>query len=397
MMNSAGRLDYEAIARQGHDKARKIQSSSADLIQLRHRADLDLTRPSEEEVALTKDRTAKALASIQANARAASAPNSNSRDPTASTFCRYVPTHRIGRTADSQHERLVKIVKRQQDPMEPPEIKIKRIPRGPPSPPPPIIRSPPRQSTAEEQKLWQIPPPIRRRNPEAFTIPLADRLNKDGRGLEDTSKSDNYASLAEALHLADHKARREVLQRALIQQKLAERDKLRKEEELRQLAQQARTEHHSWGAKRRRRIHVESREQDRDIPGKGTLGLAGPTDSHSAYDSRLFNQSSSLISNHSEYQPYDKPLFAERDALASIYRPQLERHTASKATESLLDCSKEKYRFEVLGKAKTDITGTKPPQSIARNMLSPRTLTLGQARQGPVQFEKGDEVVPWLP
>ena len=54
--------------------------------------------------------------------------------------------------------------------------------------------------------------------------------------------NDNFAKFSEALFIADRHAREEVRQRALMQQKLAEKEKAQKEENLRLLAQRAREE-----------------------------------------------------------------------------------------------------------------------------------------------------------
>lgn len=54
--------------------------------------------------------------------------------------------------------------------------------------------------------------------------------------------NDNFAKFSEALYVSDRHAREEVRQRALMQQKLAQKEKASKEEHLRQLAQQARQE-----------------------------------------------------------------------------------------------------------------------------------------------------------
>ena len=54
--------------------------------------------------------------------------------------------------------------------------------------------------------------------------------------------NDNFAKFSEALFVADRHAREEVRQRSLMQQKLAEKEKAQKEENLRLLAQRAREE-----------------------------------------------------------------------------------------------------------------------------------------------------------
>jgi SNW domain-containing protein 1 len=54
--------------------------------------------------------------------------------------------------------------------------------------------------------------------------------------------NDNFAKFSEALYIADRHAREEVRERALMQQRLAQKEKAAKEENLRLLAQRAREE-----------------------------------------------------------------------------------------------------------------------------------------------------------
>lgn len=68
------------------------------------------------------------------------------------------------------------------------------------------------------------------------------RLAADGRGLQQLHISENFAKLAEALYIADRKARDAVEMRAQLEKKLAQKEKEKKEDHLRQLAQKAREE-----------------------------------------------------------------------------------------------------------------------------------------------------------
>lgn len=421
-----GKVKYDAIARQGHAEGRIVQTSFKDLIPLRQRADageINLERPSQEEVAATAERTKAALEKLVSGAVASQKPKNinvgGKRDP---TFVRYTPADQMGDNSEKQ-DRIIKIVERQRDPMEPPKFRIKKIPRGPPSPPPPVLRSPPRKLTAQDQEDWRIPPPVSNwKNPKGFTVPLDKRLAADGRGLQDVQINDKFAQFSEALFMADRHAREEVKQRALMQQRLAEKEKQQKEENLRMLAQQAREEKAGHSRRRsrsagsydsrsdsassydsddsaardreearkerrreeerklrqsrmgaERRVQVMAREQNRDISEKIALGLAKPTQSKEGmYDSRLFNQSSGFDSGFNEDNPYDKPLFAAQDAISSIYRP---RANMDEDDETAGDAEMEKIqkssRFgEVLGRGK--FKGTED----------------ADAREGPVQFEK---------
>ena len=432
-VDGEGKVKYDAIARRGHNDKRIIHASFKDLIPLRQRADvgeISLERPSEEEVAAATEKTKNALAILVAGAVTAQKPKTvkgiTRNEP---TYVRYTPANQMGDTT-RKNDRIMKIVERQQDPMEPPKFKHKKIPRGPPSPPPPVMHSPPRKLTAEDQEAWKIPPPVSNwKNPKGYTVPLDKRLAADGRGLQDVTINDKFAQFAEALFTADRHAREEVKQRASMQQKLAEKEKAQKEEHLRQLAQKAREERsgaaprhsrarsysgsrsrsastgsstgsHDEAAREReqmrrerqrehektlrqsrmgteRRIQTMAREQNRDISEQVALGLAKPTASSEAmWDSRLFNQTSGFDTGFNEDQAYDKPLFAAQDAINSIYRPRQavedEGDGDDAAGGAELDRMARKNRFEVLGKVAKGFKGASD----------------AEARAGPVQFER---------
>ena len=449
-VDNEGKVKYDAIARRGHSEGRVIHASFKDLIPLRQRADvgeISLERPSEEEASEVKERTQRALQGLVEGTLAAQKPkNVKGTTRPEPTYVRYTPANQMGDSSKKQ-DRIMKIVQRQQDPMEPPKHKIKKIPRGPPSPPPPVMHSPPRKLTAEDQEAWRIPPPVSNwKNPKGYTVPLDKRLAADGRGLQDVTINDKFAQFSEAMNLADRHAREEVQQRARMQQRLAEKEKEAKEENLRMLAQRAREDretdrepqrearsarsrsrsagsrssHSSYSSRSRsrsrsrdqgrseehdrrerervraerrreaqremrqknmgheRRVQMMAREQNRDISEKVALGLAKPTQNKEAmYDSRLFNQSSGFAAGFNEDQPYDKPLFAERDALNSIYRPQVGDDDEEDGGETLEKIQGTK-RFEGLGKApKEGFKGTETTEQ----------------RSGPVQFERdrGDD------
>ena len=428
-VDSEGKVRYDAIARQGHNDKRIVHASFKDLIPLRQRADvgeISLERPSQEEVAEQTEKTKEALAKLVSGAVAAQKPkNVKGIKRNEPTYVRYTPANQMGDTTH-KNDRIMKIVERQQDPMEPPKFKHKKVPRGPPSPPPPVMHSPPRKLTAEDQEAWRIPPPVSNwKNPKGYTVPLDKRLAADGRGLQDVTINDKFAQFAEALFTADRHAREEVKQRAAMQQKLAEKERLQKEDQLRMLAQKAREEKsmatrrtsHTRSYSRssassysrsdsddeeaarerekmrrerrqenekqlrqsrmgaERRIQMIAREQNRDISEKVALGLAKPTQSsETMYDSRLFNQTSGFDTGFNEDQAYDKPLFAAQDAISSIYRPRanVDDDDDVEAGSKEYDKIAKSNRFEVLGKAKEGFKGASD----------------AEPRDGPVQFEK---------
>ena len=416
-VDAEGKVKYDAIARQGHGDNRIIHTNFKDLIPLRQRADagdINLDRPTQEEARATAEKTKLALEKLVSGAVAAQKPKNvkgvSREEP---TYVRYTPANQMGDDS-KKNDRIFKIVKRQEDPMEPPKFKHKKIPRGPPSPPPPVMHSPPRKLTAEDQEAWKIPPPISNwKNPKGYTVPLDKRLAADGRGLQDVTINDKFAQFAEALFTADRHAREEVRLRSQMQQKLAEKEKLAKEEHLREMARKAREERQKGGepsmrrsrsrsssgssyasrsdseeeatrareAARRerrqenerqlrqsrmgteRRIQMLAREQNRDISEKVALGLAKPTQNkETMYDSRLFNQTSGFDSGFNEDQHYDKPLFAAHDAINSIYRPtageQDEEDAGEDAAGAEMGKIQKSNRFEVLGRAKEGFKGT---------------------------------------
>ncbi|GAA5864100.1 hypothetical protein JCM3774_006380 [Rhodotorula dairenensis] len=242
-VDADGNVDYGVIAQQGQRSGVHVQTSFKDLVPMAQRTDVDkdalaMERPSEEEVQATADRTKAALERlVQGKIKAAQPKNVEQKGGEVS-YMRYTPQN-----GGVEKQKIIKMMEVVEDPLEPPRFKGKKVPRGPPSPPPPVLRSPPRKVTAQEQKEWMIPPCVSNwKNNKGYTIPLDKRLAADGRGLQDVHINDRFAQFSEALYVADRHARDEVRQRALMQQKIAQKEKEAKEENLRMLAQRAREE-----------------------------------------------------------------------------------------------------------------------------------------------------------
>lgn len=438
-VDAQGNVQYDAIVRQGHDSNRIIHTSLKDLVPLRQRADIGeitLERPSEEEVTSTAERTRQALEKIVSGQIAASQPKNVRKSTKAEpTYIRYTPANQMGERGDVTHnQRIIKMVDREEDPMEPAKFRHRKLPRGPSSPPPPIMHSPPRKVTAKEQAEWSIPPSLSNwKNPKGYTIPLDKRMAAKGQHLSDIKINDNFAKLSEALFAADRAAREEVQARARIQAQLAAKEREEKEQGLRNLAEKARREKSVLayckrltsrleGAPRRRnsrspeseeseddisedsdaeagarerdqlreernrearrkmrmnnmgteaRIRVMAREQNRDISERIALGLAKPTAAMD-YDTRLFNQSAGLDSGLNEDSSmFDRPLFAAQHAAQSIYRPR-GVNLEGPDEDEVYDSVTKNSRFEVLGRAQKGFKGAED----------------AGPRDGPVQFEK---------
>ncbi|KAF7245301.1 hypothetical protein EG68_09708 [Paragonimus skrjabini miyazakii] len=410
-----GKIRYDELIRQGHSKDRIIYSKFSDLLPKSiEDNDPELSKPSQEVIEETTDKTRRALESLVEQKVAAAAPVRRAEKTNPAEYIRYTPSQQGLAFNSGAKQRLVRMVEMQKDPMEPPRFKInQKIPRGPPSPPPPLMHSPARKVTVKEQQDWKIPPCISNwKNPRGYTIPLDKRVAADGRGLQTVHINENFAKLAEALYTADRKAREAVEMRAQIERKVAQKQKERKEEQLQRIAQQAREsraglrrpgvldegeaddpglndreELRRDRAKERIRernlarsnVETKSRalkDKDRDISEQIALGLPNPranTTGEAQFDQRLFNQSRGLDSGFAGgtddlYNIYDKPWRGDSEIGSHIYRP---RQKDSDAYGSDLEALQKTRRFV-------------PDREFAGTDHARRL-------DGPVQFERDEE------
>lgn len=163
------------------------------------------------------------------------------------------------------------MVEAQVDPMEPPKHKHKKVPRGPPSPPVPVLHSPPRKLTVKDQQAWKIPPCISNwKNARGYTIPLDKRLAADGRGLQEVTINNKFATLSESLYVAERKAAEGLKMRSQLRKKMSIREKEEKEAELREMANRARMER-TGGAQ-----HVVDNYDQNGIDSSQDHGIYGP-------------------------------------------------------------------------------------------------------------------------
>lgn len=254
-----GEKDFEALARLGHHESRIVQTSFTDLLPrdlTDGQAAALLQKPSEEEIERQTRETQEAFNRILAKNQSAGSVNTNPK----SSMVKFTPQ-------GSTEAKIVKIYEAQKDPFDPPKFSHKRAPKPPPSPPPPVLHSPPRKVSAQEQKNWAIPPCISNwKNAKGYTIALDKRLAADGRGLRENQINEGFATFAESLYLAESHAREEVEKRAIIEKKLAEKERIEKEETLRALAAKAREEKLAIANQiiRSKRDEIDSRDYDRD-------------------------------------------------------------------------------------------------------------------------------------
>ena len=259
-------------------------------------------------------------------------------------YVRYKPNDKAPGRNDQIQERVVRIVEQQKDPFAPSTFRNKKILAGPSSPPAPILRSPPRKLTKEDQQTWKIPPCISNwKNAKGYVVPLDKRIGADGRGLQDVTVSDRFSSLAEDLFVAEKKAREEIKIRNDLTKQQKARLEEQREQELRELAQQARlqrsapkSEQESLHERARREMMRETlrehrmgkagrngrdRDEDRDISEAVALGKqVQPTMKGDAvYDARLFNQEGGMTSGFGGEDinnAFESHLFADRSQAA---------------------------------------------------------------------------------
>ncbi|XP_032279451.1 SNW domain-containing protein 1-like [Phoca vitulina] len=359
--DAEGKIKYDAIARQGQSKDKVIYSKYTDLVpkEVMNADDPDLQRPDEEAIKEITEKTKVALEKSVSQKVAAAMPVRAADKLAPAQYIRYTPSQQGVAFNSGAKQRVIRMVEMQKDPTEPPRFKInKKIPRGPPSPPAPVMHSPSRKMTVKEQE-WKIPPCTSNwKNAKGYTIPLDKRLAVDGRGLQTVHINENFAKLAKALYIADRKAHEAVQMRAQVERKMAQEEKEKHEEKLREMAQKARErragikthvkkedgEAHERDEirhdRRKERQHNRNlsravpdkrsklqRNENRDISEVIALGVPNPQMSNEVqYDQRLFNQSKGMDSGFAGgedeiYNVYDQAWRGGKDMAQNIYRP----------------------------------------------------------------------------
>ncbi|XP_042552446.1 SNW domain-containing protein 1-like [Dipodomys spectabilis] len=359
-----GRIRYDAVAGQGQSKDKVIYSKYTDLgpQEGMNASDPDLQRPGEEAIQEITAKTRVALEKCVQQKVASAMPVGAADQLAPAQYLRYTPSQQGVALNSGATQRLIRMVEMQTDPMEPPRFRInQKIPRGPPSPPAPVMHSPSQKMTAKEQQEWKIPPCISNwKNAKGYTIPLDKRLAADARGLQMVHINENFAKLAEALYIADRKAREAVETRAQVERKRAQKAKEKHEEKLRVMAQKARKRRagiktrvdredgeacgreeirHERQKQRQHNRHLSraaaekrwkppQRKEHRDITEVIALGVPNPGTSKEVwYDQRLFNQCKGMDSGFAGgeddiYSVYDLTWRGDKDMAQTIYRPR---------------------------------------------------------------------------
>lgn len=237
----------------------------------------------------------------------------------------------------------------------------------------------------------------------------------DGRGLQQVHINEKFAKMAEALYIADRKAREAVEARAQLEKKLAQKEKEKKEDMLRMMAQRAREERAglrnpegaepsgsgAGGSEARERSDLRAdrqrerqrdrnlqraapekrtklqRERERDISEQIALGLPAKSagNGETLFDQRLFNTTKGMDSGYGDdeaYNVYDKPWRDSNTLGAHIYRPSKQADSDNYGGD--LDAIVNTKRFV-------------PDKQFSG---ASREAAAGQ-RSGPVEFEKEED------
>ncbi|KAK1443667.1 nuclear protein skip-related protein [Babesia gibsoni] len=344
-----GRPEFDAVVRQNLRDGQIVYSKPGDQRE-KHFSQDALARPSDEKIQTNLARTRDAL--DQALTRRRQNNSVSVGGQSQPQIFRYTPSQQSSRTIN---QRLIKMVEKETDPLEPSKFRNKKLPAEAPSPPPPLQHSPPRKLTKEDQLAWKIPPCISNwKNPKGYTIPIDKRVQADGRRLQEIYANEKFAVFGESLSLAERTAREEVRLRNEAHRMEKIKEAQEKEEQLRALAARAREERsrlgesselHAAEFERKREIEREMRMEragkkikaaaarERDITERVALGQAVPSKVHDTHDTRLLNSVAGLDSGFEagedeNYNIYDKPLFADR-SIAGIYQHSNERFSQS--------------------------------------------------------------------
>ncbi|KAK7272727.1 hypothetical protein RJT34_29524 [Clitoria ternatea] len=248
-VDAHGNVAYDAIVRQNENSKKIVYTSQKDLIpsflkndEIGGDGDSDDEETQKEIEEITQE-TKAALEKIVNVRLSAAQPKNVPKQSNDAKYIKYKPSQQSAAFNSGAKERVIRMVEMPVDPLEPPKFKHKRVPKASGSPPVPVMHSPPRPVTVKDQQDWKIPPCISNwKNPKGYTIPLDKRLAADGRGLQEVQINDNFAKLSEALYVAEQKAREAVAMRSKVQKEMLLKEKERKEQELRALAQKARSE-----------------------------------------------------------------------------------------------------------------------------------------------------------
>ncbi|CAD7693333.1 unnamed protein product [Nyctereutes procyonoides] len=249
-------------------------------------------------------------------------------------------------------QRVIRMVENKKDPMESPRFKInKRIPQGPPSPP------------APEQQEWKIPPCISNwKNAKGNAAQVERKMAQK-------EKEKHEEKLREMAQKA-----RERRIRAGIKTHVEKEDgETRERDEIRHDRQKERQHNRTLSRTAPDKRSKLQRNENRDISEVTALGVPNPRTSNEVqYDQRLFNQSKGMDSGFAGaedeiYNVCDQAWRGGKDMAQNIYRPNK-------------NLDKDMYGDDLEARIKTN---TFVPDKEFSGLDSKQ-----RGREGPVQFEE---------
>ena len=347
-VDATGKVSYDAIVTGGTNADKKVYSKHSDLRGCQPTQE-EIALPSQEDETTTAERTQRALSALLSSKVAADKPTGSAIAAATDSatahertqFIRYTPNQNAPGYNPQASQRIIRMVPKQIDPMQPPKHMHRKAPRGPAEDPVPVLHAPPEKLSKEERESWNIPACISNwKNTRGYTIPLDKRLAADGRGLrDDATINSNFAVLSESLYVAERQAREEVRTRAAVQKRLVLDQRERREDELRELANKARMERGGGGA-------AVASTTSAPAGDNGGAGLKAPPEMQGAripdHDEHDDDESVESVTqqaqNNKSYNEEEEHARAQRDRLRAERRKERERE----------------YRLERAGKTAED-------------------------------------------
>lgn len=179
----------------------------------------------------------------------------------------------------------------------------------------PVLQEPAQKLSYEEQKKWKIPPCVNMsNNPKGLVIPLDIRLANDGRNLREYKANQNFAKFADILALTEKHVRKEIEDRNKIAQSIQIAAAMKKEQELREAAKQAREERKSLNNNNSSLMYSLDTE---DIKSNSKKDIISEKDKDNSY---LKNKRKRSETNEDE----ERKEIKERNELRAIRKKEIE-------------------------------------------------------------------------
>eukprot|EP01060_Flectonema_neradi_P024783 TRINITY_DN33663_c0_g1_i1.p1 TRINITY_DN33663_c0_g1~~TRINITY_DN33663_c0_g1_i1.p1 ORF type:complete len:463 (+),score=112.42 TRINITY_DN33663_c0_g1_i1:91-1479(+) len=240
-LNAKGEIDSDALVRSGQRKGTTTFGTYLDLVPKDYDDD-ELARPTSEELTDAFAATRKLLEAKLTGKVASLTGKPNTKQDSGATIIKYNASETTGQMGHVPN-RVIRMVEAQKDPLDPSRSRVQKAPAGPPPEPAPILHSPTKRASQKDMQDWKVPPMVSNWiNPKGYTLPLEQRLKADGRGLQEVQLSEGFATFASAMDEVERTQREEVDIRININKKLQAEEENRRMEELRRLAQKAKSE-----------------------------------------------------------------------------------------------------------------------------------------------------------